>query len=87
MDAAKVSTRADQVFVQTESGQQCGRGSYLQRNCGQKHEVERREAGVEPICLTAFRRVLRGRSYDKVRETRGRKRSLRQKQDNTYVRV
>ena len=41
-----------------------------------KHKADRRQRAVKPICVSAFRKVLRGRSYNKSEETRGRKRKL-----------
>ena len=41
-----------------------------------KHKAERKAQRMKPLCLTAFRNFLRGRTYNKVEETRGRKRSL-----------
>ena len=40
------------------------------------HKEDRKVRRVKPLCLTAFRKALRGRTYNKVTETRGRKRSL-----------
>ena len=41
-----------------------------------KHVKDRKSRRVKPLCLTAFRSFLRGRTYNKTAETRGRKRSL-----------
>ena len=40
------------------------------------HKEDRKVRRVEPLCLTVFRKALRGRTHNKVIETRGRKRSL-----------
>ena len=37
---------------------------------------DRKVRRVKPLCLTAFRKALRERTYNKVTETRGRKRNL-----------
>ena len=41
-----------------------------------KHKQARRQARQKPLCLTAFRNALQGRTYNQVRECRGRKCSL-----------
>ena len=40
------------------------------------HKEDRRARRVKVLCLTAFRKLLRGRAYNTTKETRGRKRSL-----------
>ena len=40
------------------------------------HQEHRRQRRVQPLCLTAMRKVLRGLAYNKSMETRGRKRKL-----------
>ena len=40
------------------------------------HKADREKRNVRPLCLTAMRKLLRGRSYNAVTETRGRKRAL-----------
>ena len=42
----------------------------------EKHKQARNARREKPQCLTAFRKALRGRTYNRSEETRGRKRSL-----------
>lgn len=40
------------------------------------HKKDRRSQHVKPLCYSAFRKFLRGRTYNQTEEARGRKRSL-----------